>query len=97
MTFSDFIDYQYSMTKEPKLTVWHGALLTALFLLAVRQKRFIGIRVSRSRIMTLAHIRTLPTYHKYFRELQEWGIIVYRPSYHPGVKSEVDIKKTPYQ
>ncbi len=37
------------------------------------------------------------TYHKYFKELQERGIIVYRSSYHPGVKSEVDIKKTPYQ
>lgn len=41
--------------------------------------------------MSLAHIRTFPTYHKYFKELQRMGYIKYTPSHHPGHHSEVQL------
>ena len=41
--------------------------------------------------MALSHIKTLPSYHKYLKELQELSIIKYTPSYHPGYKSEVEL------
>ncbi|WP_348797977.1 hypothetical protein [Flavobacterium adhaerens] len=46
--------------------------------------------------MSLSHISTIPTYHKYFKELQQMGYINYRPSYHPGYRSEVSITIKPH-
>ncbi|WP_230392497.1 hypothetical protein [Flavobacterium sp. LC2016-01] len=43
--------------------------------------------------MELSHVNTLPTYHKYFKQLQDLGYIKYSPSYHPGYKSEVKLCK----
>lgn len=63
--------------------------------MALQQGRLFGIKVSRSKIMAKSHVNTLPTYRKYFKELQGLGYISYRPSYHPGVRSEVDFLKQP--
>lgn len=76
---------------DPKLNVWHLALLTAILSLGYRQGERQRIKVSRSKLMQLSHINTLPTYHKYFKQLQELGYIEYSPSYHPGYKSEVKL------
>ena len=84
-----------SIAKDERLNVWHISMLVALHLLAVDQGKFGGVKASRSKIMALSHINTLPTYHKYFRELQELGYINYRPSYHPGVRSEIDMLNYP--
>lgn len=76
---------------DSRLNVWQAALLAAILILGVQQGRKQGIRVSRSKLMGIAHIHTLPTYHKYFKSLQEMGLIVYKPSYHPGFRSSVDL------
>jgi len=75
------------LEKDIRINVWHMALILAIVRLADLQDNFTTIRVSRSVLMRLSHIRTLPTYHKYFKELQEFGYITYFPSYHPGFKS----------
>ena len=80
----------WKLEKDPRLNVWHFSLLMAIMLLGFKQKQFKVINVSRRRLMALSHIKTLPSYHKYFKELQELGIIKYTPSYHPGYKSEVE-------
>ncbi|QEE49892.1 hypothetical protein FUA48_09965 [Flavobacterium alkalisoli] len=95
MNAEKLIRYLSAIAADHRLSVWHSALLTAIGLAAVRQGRSTAVKVSRTRIMALSHIRTLPTYHKYLRELQEMDLIAYRPSYHPGVRSEVDIKRQP--
>ncbi len=77
--------------KDRRLNVWHLALLIAVLRCAYRQREGPVIRVSRSRIMEMSHVNTLPTYHKYFKELQDMGYIRYRPSYHPGYRSEVEL------
>lgn len=77
--------------KDRRLSVWHTALLVAIVRLAHRQGQNPIIRASRSRIMEMSHVSTLPTYHKYFKELQDMGYLIYRPSYHPGYRSEIEL------
>ena len=95
MQVNELLYYFRLIEKDSRLTAWHVALLMAILVMAMRQGRLAGIRVSRSKIMSQSHIYTAPTYHKYFKELQELGYICYRPSYHPGLKSEIDLL-TPY-
>lgn len=78
---------------DPTLNVWHLSILTAILELGYRQGERRRIKVSRSKIMQLSHVNTLPTYHKYFKQLQDLGYIKYTPSYHPGYKSEVKLCK----
>ena len=87
---NDIADYFSAIEKDSRLNVWHIAILVAIMAIAIGQGRLSGIKASRSRIMAKAHIHTLPTYHKYFKELQELGYLSYRPSYHPGIRSEID-------
>lgn len=79
-----------TIANDPRLNVWHLALLHSLIQLAYLQNEKKVIHVSRSRIMELSHISTLPTYHKYFKQLQDFGYIRYTPSYHPGYRSTVE-------
>lgn len=77
--------------KDTRLNVWHLALLLAIIELAFAQNEQKIIRVSRSKLMALSHIHTLPTYHKYFKQIQDFGYIKYTPSYHPGYRSTVEL------
>jgi hypothetical protein len=86
----EFKNHLSKLEEDARLNVWHFALLTAIMLLGCKQKQHKVINVSRKKLMALSHIKTLPSYHKYFKELQEMGIIKYTPSYHPGYKSEVE-------
>ena len=79
------------ISKDSRLNVWHLALLYGLVQLAYAQNETKIIRVSRSKLMMVSHIETLPTYHKYFKQLQDFGYIKYTPSYHPGYKSTVEL------
>lgn len=79
--------------EDPRLSVWHLAILIAILSLGYRQGDGNTIKVSRSKIMALSHIHTIPTYHKYFKQLQIFGYINYTPSYHPGFRSEVILCK----
>lgn len=74
---------------DSRLTVSHMGLLAALIRLAYMQKENKVIRVSRSKLMKLSHMRSPPTFHRYFKELQDYGYITYIPSYHPGFRSTV--------
>lgn len=69
----------------------HIAIIVAIIFLGSQQGKKTKIFVSRSRLMKLSQIKTAPTYHKYFKELQEFGYLKYTPSYHPGVKSYIEI------
>jgi len=84
----DFFD---QIENDPLLNVWHISLLLAIARLACKQNEKWIIRVSRSKLMTLSHIKTLPSYHKYFKQLQQFGYIKYVPSYHPDYRSTVEI------
>lgn len=90
---TEIVRYLSMYAEEKKLKVCHMAILTAILYLGCRQRQIRKIRVSRSKIMAVSHIGSVPTYHKYFKELQEMGYFKYIPSYHPGVRSEVILNK----
>lgn len=75
--------------EDQRLNVWHTSLLTGIILLAIEQDNISTIYISRKKLMQKAHIPTIPTYHKYMKELQEMNIMIYVPSYHPGYRSTV--------
>lgn len=85
------MNYLSLYINDPDLNVWHLAILSAVLNLGYKQRQRRRINVSRSRIMALSHINTVPTYHKYLKELQDFGYIKYTPSYHPGYKSEIEL------
>lgn len=91
MTFNILKGYIRLLEHDNKLNVWHHALMNAILHLACLQNQQKVIRVSRRKLMAYSHIATLPTYHKYLKELQDMGYIQYRPSYDPGYKSEVEL------
>jgi len=89
----NIMNYLSMYIDDPQLNVWHLSILTAILGLGYRQGQSRRIKVSRSKIMKLSHVNTLPTYHKYFKQLQDLGYIKYTPSYHPAYKSEVKLYK----
>lgn len=96
MRLKKLLKYLSFLEEDHRLNVWHFALLSAILCLAYKQGQTRIIKVSRSKIMSLSHISTIPTYHKYFKELQQMGYINYIPSYHPGYRSEVEITIKPH-
>lgn len=95
MTFDVLKDYMRLFENDSNLNVWHLALMNAILQLACLQQQVKVIKVSRRRLMAFSHIATFPTYHKYFKELQDMGYISYRPSYDPNYKSEVELLVKP--
>lgn len=91
LTEHQVIDCLCVYMEDPQLNVWHLAILNAILSLGYRQGERQRIKVSRRKLMLLSHINTLPTYHKYFKQLQDLGYIKYMPSYHPGYRSEVEL------
>lgn len=85
------LHYIVELKNDAKLNVWHFALLLGIIQFAFVQKQCKLIRISRRKLMKYAHITTLPTYHKYLKELQELGYIKYTPSYHPDMRSTVEL------
>ncbi|MGB3105381.1 hypothetical protein [Sphingobacterium siyangense] len=83
--------YLDNICADSRLTVWHISLLLAIVRLAYRQNEKMIIRSSRSKLMSMSHIDTAPTFHKYFKQLQEFGYVKYTPSYHPGYKSAIEL------
>ncbi|WP_353148556.1 hypothetical protein [Chryseobacterium sp.] len=87
----DGLEYLDRVCNDERLKVWHICLLLAIARLAYLQNEGRIIRVSRSKLMKMSHIDTTPTYHKYFKQLQNFGYIKYVPSYHPGYRSTIEL------
>lgn len=80
------------LENDTRLNTFHMALLLSVLRVGARQGSVEAVIATRATLMSLSHIRTLPTYHKYFRELQQFGYICYSPSYHPAGKSRIVVK-----
>ncbi|WP_433836321.1 hypothetical protein [Flavobacterium anhuiense] len=87
------MNHLFVYMEDSRLNIWHLAILTAVLSLGYRQGAKRRIKVSRRKIMALSHINTIPTYHKYFKQLQCFGYVKYIPSYHPGIRSVVQLSK----
>lgn len=77
------------MGADHRLKTSHISLFTALFIHWQRHQFQSPFSASRRKLMALSRIASQATYHKCIRELDAYGYIRYRPSYHPGLASQV--------
>lgn len=82
-------NYLEFMMSDERISHWHVAVVTAILLLSDAGYFGSPIKISRRKVMRLAHIGSFMTYHKCIRDLQQWGYIQYIPSYHPALGSRV--------
>jgi len=71
------------LAAEPLLTAWHVSLMMAIMCEWENQGCKNPVNVNRRTLMQLSRIRRCMTYHKCIRQLQEYQLIHYSPSYNP--------------
>lgn len=76
---------------DDRITAWHQSLYMGLYYLWQNSGMQNPLQVSRKQLMKLSRIQSIVTYHKCIRELQDYGYIIYTPSYHPTRGSRVDL------
>src|SRR5688572_18415166 len=86
---SEFIG---SLVTDDRLRPIHIALSTALCHAWISSQFQQPYSVSRSKLMRASRINSKATYHKTLKELQAFGYVEYRPSYHPTRGSAVTIR-----
>lgn len=79
------------VTSDPKLTTTHIGVCTALAVAWIGNGLDNPFRISRSRLMATAKIKSTTTYHKVISDLASLKYVKYEPSFHPGKASEVSI------
>lgn len=90
MEFGSFREYLFMLARDKRLTVWHISVLFAIMQLCQQDDVFgTTIFISRAKVMRLALIKSAMTYHKCMAQLQQYGYVLYLPSYHPEVGSRV--------
>ncbi|WP_194975870.1 hypothetical protein [Aquiflexum lacus] len=70
----------------------HICVFAAILQLVIEENGLNHLQVSRQKLMKMAHIKGIATYHKCISDLVEWGFIIYEPSYHPKEGSRVGLK-----
>ena len=69
------------MATDSRLTVWHIGIMIAIADISYHDEGKNPVAITRKLVMQLAHVRSLATYHKCIRQLEEYGYIKYKPSY----------------
>jgi len=78
-----------SLFRDQRITAWHISLLSAIIFIYLLNPGLKYIEISRRQLMALAHINSVATYHKYIRQLQDYGYIVYKRSYNYFDRSKI--------
>jgi hypothetical protein len=77
------------MSKDERLNATHVSLFTGLFVHWQRSGFANPFSVTRKELMAYSKIASIATYHKCIKELDTYGYIIYQPSYHPKLGSQV--------
>ncbi|SFW86767.1 hypothetical protein SAMN05661012_05955 [Chitinophaga sancti] len=80
------------LSRDERIKPKHMILFLTLVYMGLSQNSVDMIRITRRQVMETAHIKGIPTYHKYMGELQHLGYIFYLPSFHPAEGSPVAIR-----
>src|SRR5580704_3310844 len=75
--------YILAMHTDTRITVWHLVLYITLVCHWELQGFRTPFSITRRQVMRLSHIGSIPTYHKYLKELIGFGYIRYESSFHP--------------
>jgi hypothetical protein len=84
------IEHIGKITSDERLKPVHVSLLVALCTSWITSDFNMHYNISRKTLMKRSRIRSKATYHKTIRELQEFGLLKYLPSYHPRYGSTVE-------
>ncbi len=67
--------------KDERLLPSHISLFTAIYVLLKQTGSEFKVKVSRKKLMPMAKIQSISTYHRCMNDLSAFGYIVYQPSY----------------
>lgn len=84
--------YINRIVSDTRLKPIHISLSMALYHAWMTSKFEQSYRISRGQLMLASHIQSKATYHKTLRELEAFGYVEYRPSYHPVKASSVTLR-----
>jgi len=76
--------------EDKRITATHLGLLSALFICWQASGFNNPFSVNRKTLMGFSRIASTATYHKYIKQLDKFGYISYRPSYHPVKGSSIE-------
>lgn len=83
-----------AIQKDKRISIRHIAIFIAL-VQHVNNEEFTGrVQITRKKVMQYSRIKSLATYHKCMRELQQLGYIEYKPSYNPYLGSIICFKSS---
>src|SRR5450432_3337225 len=80
-----------AISSDDRIGYTHIVLYMALFQCWNKNEFNNPISISRSQVMKLAKINSKTTYHKYMKDLTDFGYIKYSPSYHPVLGTTVSL------
>jgi hypothetical protein len=80
---SNLSKYILAMHADTRITVWHLVLYVTLVCHWELQGFQTPFAITRRQVMRLSHIGSIPTYHKYLKDLIGFGYIRYESSFHP--------------
>jgi len=81
--------------KDKRIGTSHLGLYLALLECWSDQQCQHSFFISRSKLMSLSKIQSTSTYHKCINDLTKCGAISYKPSYHPGKRTEIIFNSNP--
>ncbi|KAA5548127.1 hypothetical protein F0145_05205 [Adhaeribacter rhizoryzae] len=84
-----------TLIRDERINVWHISIYIAFLYLWVRKKGINPLYITRKKVMKLAHISSIATYHKCIKQLQEFGYIRYVPSYNRFLGTQVFLVAVP--
>lgn len=87
----ELANFYAAIEDDHRIGTTHISLYMALFHVYNSKGFQNPIEITRASVMQTAKIRGIATYHRCIRDLQEFGYIVYTPSYNPAISSTVQI------
>lgn len=84
-------NYFERIVSDERLFSTHISLCIALFYFSNCEHPSRPFQVSRSKLMRFSRIKSIATYHKNIRDLNNFGYIDYKPSWHPLKGTQVKI------
>ena len=87
-----FIDFCKAIEDDPRISSTHISLYLALLQQWHQAGEFNPFIIKRNSIMKIVKISARCTYNKYINNLQDFGYIIYQPSFNPAIGSTVHLK-----
>lgn len=81
----------HKVCHDGRMQAIHVSLYTALCNIWLASQCSCGFSISRKKVMELAKIRSIATYHRVMDRLVKCQYIAYEPSYHPRLGSKVTL------